>query len=128
VKEEVGDPTMKSGKGDVRRIAPNSKLFEFGHGYKTTPAPGSLSDEAHGATATCDVIALFNTEDIGKFSESRLTIWFRSKMRDNEAKLFWLVPIACGSSTRSGIKVQMGGACRLTHAPKSSKVDISCVI
>jgi hypothetical protein len=107
VKEEVGDPTMKSGKGDVRRIAPNSKLFEFGHGYKTTPAPGSLSDEAHGATAT---------------------IWFRSKMRDNEAKLFWLVPIVCGSSTRSGIKVQMGGACRLTHAPKSSKVDISCVI
>jgi hypothetical protein len=49
-------------------------------------------------------------------------------MRDNEAKLFWLEPIKFGSSIRSGMNVQMGGACRLTHARKSFKVDLSRVI
>jgi hypothetical protein len=55
-KEAVGDTMMKSGNGDVRRMAPNSKLSERWLGYKTTPAPGSRSDEAQGAMAIYDII------------------------------------------------------------------------
>ena len=49
-------------------------------------------------------------------------------MRDNEAKLFWLIPMVCDSSIRSGIKAHTGGECRLIHAWKSCRVDTSCVM
>lgn len=50
--DAVGEATIKSGKGDVKNIAPKSRLLELWVGYRTMPAPGSLSEAFHGATAT----------------------------------------------------------------------------
>lgn len=62
----VGDIVTKSGNGDVRKIAPKSRLVDIWVGNSTIPAPGSLSEAFHGATATCDVIGLFNPDDMGR--------------------------------------------------------------
>ena len=51
----ANDVATKSGMGEVSTTAPKSRLLEFWVGYKTIPAPGSLSVVFHGANATCYV-------------------------------------------------------------------------
>jgi hypothetical protein len=48
----ANDAATKSGIGEESKTAPNSRLLEFGVGYMTIPAPGSLSQSFHGANAT----------------------------------------------------------------------------
>jgi hypothetical protein len=48
----ANDAATKSGIGVESNTAPKSRLLEFGVGYRTIPAPGSLSEAFHGANAT----------------------------------------------------------------------------
>lgn len=87
----------KSGKGDDKKMAPNSRLLELCVGYSTIPAPGSLSEVFQDAIATCDAIGSLILSEKGTIMAFPPTIWFKSRMRDNELKLFWLAALAFGS-------------------------------
>jgi hypothetical protein len=113
------EPMMKSGNCSVRNMAPTSRELEFWAGNMMTPAPGmaSLPQEAIPTYATYEI-----SFQIGQLVRSVHTVWNSNRIRDKERNKVWLTVLMLGSRWRSGMKVQSGGVCRLTHACISRRI------
>jgi len=79
---------MMSGNCEKNNAA-TSKALECSAGIIMIPPPGKLSVP----------------------QPAMATIWFSNNIRDNERKVVRLTTLVSGSGRRSGMKVEMGGAC-----------------
>jgi hypothetical protein len=113
-------PRTKAGKGSVKNKAPTNSELEFWAGKMMTPAPGmsSLPQEEIATLNQHHTPSVLYGESMVRVP---LTVWVSKSIRDNERNVVWLTVLTFGSRWRSGIKVQRGGAWRLTHDWTSRK-------